>query len=66
MNLPALTIGTDAFQQPESTGVSTASPAVIAARAAQKLIPAIFAQAVVAFANALLAIRADCRPEKLV
>ncbi len=66
MNLPALTIGAEAFEQGEFTDVSAASRAVIGARAGQKLTPAILAQTIIGLTNALLTVNADCGPEKLI
>jgi len=66
VHFPALAIGTGAFKQGESTGISAAARAVIGARAGQKLAPAIFAQAVIGFTNASLTVDADRRPEKMI
>jgi len=62
----ALAIGTSASKDGISAGVSAAARAVIAACAAQQLVPAILAQILVALADALLTVDADRRPEKLV
>ena len=61
-----LAIGTNALKDGVSTGVSSAARAVIAAGAAQQLVPAIFAQTLIGFANASLTVDADRRPEKLI
>lgn len=66
MNLPALAIGTNTLKDGVSTGVSAAVRAVIAACAAQKLVPAILAQILIGFANASLTVDADRRPEELI
>ena len=62
----SLAIGTNALKDSVSTGVSPAARAVIAAGAAQQLIPAIFAQILIGLTNALLTVDTDRRPEKLV
>ena len=66
MNLPALAIGTDALNNGVSAGVFAAVRAVICACAAQKLVPAIFAQILVSLTNALLAVDTHRRPEELI
>ena len=66
MNFFALAIGTDASNNGISAGVLAAARAVIGPCTGQKLAPAIFAQILVGLANALLAVDAHCRPEKLV
>jgi len=62
----ALAIGTGAFEQGVSAGVSAAARAIIGGGTGQELAPAIFAQVIVGFADALAAVDADCRPEQLV
>jgi hypothetical protein len=66
MYLVALTIGTSASQQSEFTYVFSAPPAVIAPRAEKKLIPAVFAEIFVGFADIFAAVDTDRRPEKMV
>ena len=62
----SLAIGTNALKDGVSTGVSPAARTVIAACAAQQLVPAIFAQTLIGFANASLTVDADRRPEELI
>jgi hypothetical protein len=63
MNLLALAVGTIAINQSISARIFTAVPAVITCRAEKKLVPAVFAQSIVGFADALLTVNADRRPK---
>lgn len=64
--LTTLTIGTHALQQPEFARVATATPAVVGAGTRQEPVPAVPAQIVVRFTDALSAVDADSRPKELV
>lgn len=66
MNMLTLTIGADAIDYCEFTHVPPAAPAVIARRAEQKLVPAVFAQIRIRFADASLTIDADRGPKQMI
>jgi hypothetical protein len=66
MNLLTLAVGTIAVNQSVSARISPAAPAVITCRAEKKLLPAVFAQSVVCFADALLTVNANRRPKQMI
>ena len=66
MNLFALTIGTDPFQQAESACVPAAARTVVAAAAGKHLSPAAFAEVFVGLTNASLAVDAHRRPKQMI
>lgn len=66
MDIFALTVRAATGQQAELACIPPAARAIIACGAEKKLIPAITAQILVCFANALKTIHADCRPKEVV
>jgi hypothetical protein len=66
MNLLTLTIGTSTVNQSVSARIFTAVPAVITCRAENKLVPAVFAQSDIYFANALLTVDTNRRPKQMI
>jgi hypothetical protein len=66
MNLLTLAVGTIAVNQSVSARISPAASAVITCRAEKKLVPAVFAQIRIRFANALLTVDTDRRPKQMI
>jgi hypothetical protein len=65
-HFPALAVGTRSCQQGKPAGIAAAAPAVIPPGARQKLVPAVFAQVLVGFADAFATVDANGGPEELV
>jgi hypothetical protein len=66
MNLLTLAVGTIAVNQSISARIFTAVPAVITCRAEKKLVPAVFAQSDIYFADASLTIDTNRRPKQMI
>jgi hypothetical protein len=66
MDFPTLTIRTCPFHDGIPTCLPAATPAIISPGASQKSIPAILAQVVIGFTNALATVGAYSGPKELV